>query len=106
MSEEKYAFKMKLNSGQRDEYKRRHDEIWPELSEALKQAGVRDYSIHLDPETNVLFAVMWRRTDHGLDKLAATDIMRKWWAHMADIMETHPDNEPVATPLDTVFHME
>jgi len=106
MSEEKYAFKMKLNPGMAAEYKKRHDEIWPELSAALTQAGVRDYSIHLDVETNILFAVMWRRTDHTLDELAQTQIMRKWWDYMADLMETHTDNEPVAIPLETVFHME
>lgn len=106
MSEEKYAFKMKLNPGMATEYRRRHDEIWPELSKALSEAGVRDYSIHLDMETNILFAVMWRRTDHTLDALAQTQIMRKWWDYMADLMECHADNEPVAIPLETVFHME
>lgn len=105
MSDEIFAFKMVLKPDQRDEYKRRHDEIWPELSQALKDAGVRDYSIHFDVETNILFATMWRRKDHGLDALAQTELMRKWWDHMADIMDTHPDNEPVATPLETLFHL-
>lgn len=106
MNDEKFAFKMKLNSGQLEEYKRRHDEIWPELVEALKEAGVRDYSIHYDEDTNILFATMWRSKTHGLEALSKTELMQKWWAYMADIMETHPDNEPIATPLETVFHME
>ncbi len=105
MSEEKYAFKMKLNPGMAEEYKRRHDDIWPELEAALRAAGVRDYSIHLDEESGILFAVMWRKTDHGLDELSTTPLMRKWWDYMADIMQTHPDNEPVSIPLKTVFHM-
>ena len=66
---EKYAFKMRLNHGMRDEYQRRHDEIWPELSALLKEAGVSDYSIHLDEETNILFGVLWRTTPHGMDDL-------------------------------------
>ncbi|SFP41921.1 L-rhamnose mutarotase [Tranquillimonas alkanivorans] len=103
---EKYAFRMKLFPGQEAEYKRRHDEIWPELSELLREAGVRDYSIHLDRETSTLFAVLWRPEDHGMDALPDHPVMRRWWAHMAGIMETHPDNEPVAVPLETVFHME
>ena len=70
---EKFAFKMQINPGQRDEYKQRHDEIWPKLLQALSEAGVSDYSIHLDPETNILFATMWRREDHGLDVLSQTD---------------------------------
>ena len=102
---EKFAFKMRLNPGCRAEYIRRHDAIWPELRVLLKEAGVSDYSIHLDGETDILFGVLWRREDHGMDDLPAHPVMQKWWAHMADIMATHPSNEPVATPLETVFHM-
>ena len=102
---EKYAFRMRLNPGCEEEYRRRHDEIWPELVALLKEAGVSDYSIHLDRETNTLFGVLWRREDHGMDDLPAHPVMRRWWAHMADIMETHPDNAPVAVPLVSVFHM-
>ena len=102
---QKYAFKMHLNPGMRDEYKRRHDEIWPELSALLKDAGVSDYSIHLDEETSTLFGVLWRTDDHTMDALPESPVMRRWWAYMADIMMTHPDNEPVAKPLINVFHM-
>lgn len=102
---EKYAFKMHLNPGAEAEYKKRHDEIWPDLVALLKEAGVSDYSIHLDKETNVLFGVLWRTDDHGMDDLPAHDVMKKWWAHMADIMETHDNNEPIAVPLTPVFHM-
>lgn len=103
---EKHAFKMRLNQGCEDEYRRRHDEIWPELVSLLKDAGISDYSIHLDRETNILFGVLWRSDDHQMDDLPAHDIMKKWWAHMADIMESHYDNEPVVTDLVTVFHMQ
>lgn len=102
---EKYAFKMQLNPGMEDEYRRRHDEIWPELVELLKEAGVEDYSIHLDRETGILFGVLWRRADHRMADLPNHPVMKRWWAHMADIMATNPDNSPVSTPLATVFHM-
>lgn len=102
---EKYAFKMKLHPGLRAEYQKRHDAIWPELVALLKEAGVSDYSIHLDAETGALFGVLWRADDHGMDALPEHPVMKRWWAHMADIMETKPDNEPVAIPLATVFHM-
>lgn len=102
---EKYAFKMRLNPGKRDEYKRRHDDIWPELVGLLKEAGVSDYSIFLDEETNTLFGVLWRKTPHGMARLPDHPVMQKWWAYMADLMETHASNEPVATPLLNVFHM-
>ena len=102
---EKYAFKMQLNPGMEAEYRRRHDEIWPELVALLKDAGVSDYSIHLDPETLILFGVLWRRADHGMDALPAHPVMQRWWAHMADIMATKPGNEPIATPLVPLFHL-
>ena len=102
---QKYAFKMQLNPGCQAEYQRRHDAIWPELVDLLHQAGIVDYSIHLDVETNILFGVLWRSQPHGMEALPATQIMQKWWAHMADIMQTHPNNEPIATPLVNLFHM-
>lgn len=102
---EKYAFKMRLHPGMEAEYKKRHDEIWPELVALLKEAGVQDYSIHLDPETDTLFGVLWRREGHGMAALPQHPVMQRWWAHMADIMVTKPDNEPVAVPLVNVFHM-
>jgi len=106
MSDEKIAFRMQLNPGMKDEYLRRHNAIWPELAKALKEAGVRDYSIYFNSETNTLFAVMWRRKDHELNALAKSEIMGEWWDHMADIMQTHSNNEPVVTPLECVFHLK
>ena len=102
---EKFAFKMHLNPGARDEYKKRHDEIWPELLSLLKDAGVSDYSIHLDEDSNTLFGVLWREDDHTMDALPGKAVMKRWWAHMSDLMETKPDNEPVAVPLTPIFHM-
>lgn len=101
----KYAFRMMLNPGVAEEYRRRHDEIWPELVDLLRGAGVSEYSIHLDPETNALFGMLTRPEDHGMDDLPAHPVMQRWWAHMADLMQTHPDNEPVAVPLVPMFHL-
>jgi L-rhamnose mutarotase len=102
---EKYAFKMFLNPGMRAEYQKRHDDIWPELVTLLKEAGVSDYSIHLDADTDILFGVLWRTADHTMDTLPLEPVMQRWWAHMADIMRTNEKNEPVAIPLETIFHM-
>jgi L-rhamnose mutarotase len=103
---ERYAFKMFLNPGMADEYQRRHDEIWPELVELLHDAGVSDYSIFLDRETNVLFGVLRRHEKHGMDALPNHPVMQRWWAYMADIMRTNEKSEPVAIPLDSVFYMK
>jgi L-rhamnose mutarotase len=105
MATERYAFRMKLNPGMEDEYKRRHDEIWPELAGLLREAGVSDYSIHLDRETNILFGVLTRPKNHGMAGLPDHPVMKRWWAYMADIMETNPDNSPMQTDLVTVFHL-
>ena len=101
----KVAFKMKLKPGFSEEYKRRHDEIWPELSALLTDSGVSNYSIFLDEETNVLFAVQENKGE-GSQDLGKTEIVQKWWAYMADIMETNPDHSPQSTPLKMVFHLD
>ena len=103
---QKHAFKMQLNPGMAAEYKKRHDEIFPELIELLHTAGVRDYSIHLDAETNTLFGVLWRRKDHTMAELPATEVMQRWWAHMADIRVTNDKNEPVSTDLVPMFWLK
>ncbi|SDM93906.1 L-rhamnose mutarotase [Methylobacterium phyllostachyos] len=102
---EKHAFAMRLRPGCADAYRERHDALWPELADLLRQAGVADYSIHLEPGTNLLFAVLWRRRDHGMAALPEHPVMRRWWAHMADLMETEPSNAPVVLPLQTLFHL-
>ncbi|MFP5076642.1 L-rhamnose mutarotase [Rhizobium sp. YIM 134829] len=101
----RHAFTMTLNPGMEDEYRRRHDEIWPELVNLLHAAGISDYSIFLDPETRTLFGVLTVPEENGLDRLPDHPVMKRWWAHMADIMETHPDNRPVQTALRPVFHL-
>ena len=102
---ERYAFKMFLNPGMEAEYKRRHDEIWPELVDLLREAGISNYSIHLDRETNTLFGYLERRNDHSMDDLPNHPVMKKWWAYMGDIMATNPDGSPIATPLAETFYM-
>ncbi len=100
------AFIMKLKKGFESEYKKRHDDIWPELSEELTKAGVSDYSIFLDESTLTLFAVQKLSDDNTADNLPETQIVRKWWNYMADIMEVNQDNSPVCVTLTEVFHMD
>jgi L-rhamnose mutarotase len=100
------GFKMKLKSGCKAEYKKRHDAIWPELTQVLKNAGVSDYSIFLDEETNTLFACQKLTPNHTSDKLPTNPIVRKWWDYMSDIMEYNDKNEPQVTELNEMFHMK
>jgi L-rhamnose mutarotase len=99
------AFKMHLNEGQKNEYKKRHDEIWPELKLLLKESGVSEYSIFLDEETNILFAFQKVASEGGSQDLGQTEIVKKWWEYMADIMETNTDNSPISVELKEVFYM-
>lgn len=102
----RFGFKMKLLPGCREEYNKRHIEIWPELVSLLKTEGIGNYSIFLDEETNTLFAYQEQTGDSTSQDLGTTAIVQKWWSYMADIMETNPDNSPVTTPLEQVFYME
>ena len=102
---ERIAFRMNLNAGEAAEYEKRHAEIFPELAEALKAAGISDYSIWHDPESDHLFGILTRRDDHTMAALPDTEIMKRWWKHMADIMETDAANVPTQVPLKRVFHL-
>ena len=99
------ASKMKLLKGFETEYKKRHDQIWPQLKALLKEAGITDYSIFLDEETNDLFAYFTIENDQKLNQLPHEEIMKKWWAYMKDIMETNDDNSPVSVTLKEVFYL-
>lgn len=102
---ERYVFKMHLHAGKSAEYKRRHDAIWPELVQLLHEAGLSDYSIHLDEDTHILIGVLTRTAEHGMGALPDHPVMQKWWLHMGDIMHTNDDHSPVAVPLTPLFHM-
>jgi len=96
---------MKLFDGREEEYKKRHDDIWPELKILLKETGIEDYSIFLDQETNILFGVLKVENALSLDELPNHPVMKKWWAYMKDMMESNPDNSPVSIPLKEVFYL-
>jgi len=100
------AFKMKLKPGKKEEYRRRHAEIWPELVKLLNETGVSEYSIFLDEESNTLFAFQLQDGKKSSQDLGDNPIVQKWWAYMKDLMDTNPDNSPVSKPLEEVFYMK
>ena len=102
---QRHAFKMFLNPGAEAEYKRRHDAIWPELVALLKNAGIGNYSIHLDRETHILFAYLERREDHTMHALPSQPVMQNWWNTMRDLMRTEESGMPLTADLVEVFHM-
>ncbi|WP_417309086.1 L-rhamnose mutarotase [Devosia sp.] len=102
---ERIAFRMKLHAGKFAEYKKRHDELWPEMKAALKAAGISDYTIWHDPETDYLFATLVREDDHTMDDLPETDANQRWWKFMDDIMDYGADGRPVVVPLTKAFEL-
>lgn len=99
------AFKMKLNEGTADEYKRRHAEIWPKLKDVLKSAGISNYSIFIDYETNDLFALMNVEDENKLSELPNHAVMREWWEYMKDLMQTNDDASPATVVLTEIFYL-
>ena len=95
---------MKLKAGYEEEYKKRHDEIWPELGQVLSESGIQKYVIYLDEESGTLFA--YQELDDDSGDVSSNPVVQKWWRYMKDIMETHPDNSPVEKPLKRVFLMD
>ena len=97
---------MKLKPGMVEEYRKRHDDLWPDLHKLLKDNGISEYSIFFDEETNILFAFQKQAGEQGSQDLGQTEVVQKWWKYMGDTMETNPDNSPVTTMLEEVFYME
>jgi L-rhamnose mutarotase len=100
------AFLMQVNEGCEQEYEARHNPIWPDLEQVLKEHGVHNYSIFFDPQTNALFAYAEIEDEERWNAIARTEVCRKWWAHMKDVMPSNPDNSPVARDLPEVFHLD
>ena len=96
---------MKLKPGFKQEYIKRHNEVWPEIADLIKRSGISDYSIFLDEETNVLFATQKLSGDASSQELGTATIQQKWWKYIGDIMETNPDHSPVTIPLEEVFYL-
>ena len=100
------GFKMKLYPGQEAEYERRHNLLWPEMKEMIHQYGGKNYTIFLDRETLTLFGYIEIENEELWAQTADTEINRKWWDYMADIMETIPDNSPISEDCSMVFHLD
>lgn len=89
-----------------EEYRKRHDELWVEMKEELKNHGAQNYSIFLEEETGELFAYVEVENEEKWNAMGETEICKKWWDYMAPLMETNENNSPVAIPLKSIFYLE
>lgn len=99
------AFVMSVNAGSEAEYARRHQPIWDELADVLRAHGVHNYSIHLHPQTLQLFGYAEIESEERWQAIASTEVCKRWWKHMADVMPANPDSSPVSAPLTEVFYL-
>lgn len=99
------AFVMRVHATAHEEYRRRHDAIWPELVSALRDHGVISYSIFLDAARSVLFAYVELDSLERWNALATTEVCQRWWRFMRDVMDTHADRSPVSEDLPEMFHL-
>ena len=97
---------MAVHPGQEAEYQRRHRPIWPDLERTLIEHGVVTYSIYLDPETRDLFGYVEVEDEGRWAAIAQTEVCRRWWRHMREIMPANADDSPVARELREVFHVD
>jgi L-rhamnose mutarotase len=102
---QRHAITMQLKPGAAEEYRRRHDALWPEMGDVLRAAGISGYSIFLDEASGTLFAVMTREDHNTCGDLPNHPVVKRWWAHMADLMVTNDDHSPVEKPLIEVFYL-
>ena len=100
------SFVMSVHAGCEAEYEERHNPIWEELAQTLKTHGAHNYSIFLHPETRQLFGYVEVEDEKRWEAIAQTEICRKWWRHMAELMPANPDSSPVSQPLREVFHLD
>jgi L-rhamnose mutarotase len=100
------AFVMSVNAGSEEEYEKRHNPIWADLEQTLKDHGVHNYSIFLHPETRQLFAYAEIESEERWAAIASTEVCRRWWKHMGDVMPSNPDHSPVSAELKEVFHID
>ena len=100
------AFRMQLEDDCKEEYRKRHSELWPVVRKVLKENGVYDYSIYLDEDTGTLFAFQKITGEAGSQDLGSEEAIRKWWHYMAPLMEVNEDESPVSIPLEEMFHLD
>ncbi|MCL2897972.1 L-rhamnose mutarotase [Brenneria tiliae] len=100
------AFVMSVFPGRHAEYRQRHNPVWPELAAVLKAHGAHRYSIFLDKRRNLLFGYVEIESEARWNAVAQTEVCRRWWRYMTEVMPANADNSPVSDELESVFYLE
>ena len=104
---ERYAWKAKVKDGKIEEYRRRHDEIWEEMKDVLKSAGICNYSIWLVGNDLFGYYECQKGIEYAAKVQAESSVVDRWNKYMQDVMEMELDEKTGAQPLMTeVFYLE
>ncbi|MCC7435176.1 MAG: L-rhamnose mutarotase [Methanoregulaceae archaeon] len=102
------AFTLKVKPDLIDEYRRRHADVWPEMLDALRETGWKNYSIFLQPDGTLLFYVETPDFKAALAGMAEKDVNRRWQEEMAPFFENLCGEQADQSflPLEEVFHLD
>ncbi len=104
---ERMAWKGRIKPGMKAEYVRRHDEIWPEMTSLLKQAGICNYTIFCDGDELFGYYECEKGVAYAQKVQAGSPVVDKWNEYMKDVLELQMDPTTGAQPkLEVVFRME
>ncbi len=99
---QRVGFLIRVKPEKMDEYKRHHQNVWPELLAELKAAGIRNYSLWLHPsglEFGYLECDDWQEV---CQRLAQSEVHTRWQEFMADYLDTPTDTEKGGQPIETL----
>jgi L-rhamnose mutarotase len=103
---ERICFTFEVRPGMEDEYKRRHDEIWPELVKAIQDAGIRNYTLFRRDRQVIAYAECHPDVATAFGKVGATDVNTRWAAWFEDVIVRLVDDEGNLFRAEEVWHLD
>ncbi len=103
---ERFCFTFSIKPGTEQEYQRRHDEIWPEMVDALRAAGIRNYTLFRRGLGIIAYAECEPDARTAFAAIAATDVDARWSEWFADVIEQRFDEHGEAMTAEEVWHLD
>ncbi len=103
---ERICFTFEIKPGTEAEYKRRHDEIWPELVAAIEDAGIRNYTLFRRGLQTFAYGECHPDVETAFGKLGATEVSARWAAWFEDVIVALTDAEGNLFRAEEVWHLD
>jgi L-rhamnose mutarotase len=103
---ERICFSFEIYPGTEDEYKKRHDEIWPELVQALKDSGQSNYTLFRRGTTVIGYVECEPDADTALNQVAATDVNARWSESLQEVIKSARTPDGAFERYDEVWHLD